>query len=74
MAAKSRRRGQEFWNDFAQRLLDPFSTTIRRVLIRMLFKYPIRRLPPELAALAKPLRAARRAALQKQRRRLGLRP
>jgi hypothetical protein len=67
--AKPPRRGRAFWDDFAQRLLDPFSVTIRRVLIRMLFEYPIRRLPPELAKLAKPLRAARQEALASQRRR-----
>lgn len=74
MATKLRpRQGREFWDDFAKRLLDPFSATIRRVLVKMLFDYPINRLPKELAALAKPLRAARKETLAKQRR-LGLRP
>jgi hypothetical protein len=67
MAVKSRPRGEQaFWDDFAQRLLDPFSETVRKVLVRMLFNYPLRRLPPELARLAKPLRAAKQAQKRKR--------
>lgn len=51
---------QAFWNDMTRRLLEPFGSTIQAIVARMIWKTPLRRLPPELARIAKPLRAARR--------------
>lgn len=51
---------KQFWDAFALCMLEPFKSTIRKVMVRMLFDYPIRKLPPELARIARSLRAARR--------------
>ena len=60
MRPKLVQQEKQFWDAFALCMLEPFKTTIRKVVVRMLFDYPIRRLPPELARIARPLRAARR--------------
>ena len=69
MRPAATKQEREFWNAFALCMLEPFKTTIRKVVLRMLFDYPIRRLPPELARIARPLRAARREFSPRKKRR-----
>lgn len=62
-----RTKEDEFWSDFAQRMLKPLAGTIAKVLVPMLLKSPLNRIPPELVGIAQALRAARRGLRTRSR-------
>jgi len=55
---------QQFWDDFGARVLQPLSEILVKSFMDQLFNAPLPSLPPELRAVAGPLRATRRKELE----------